>query len=65
MDRPVHAAFTIVRYARTRWIHGVKLGKLTVDKITTAHVLAVLVPHWTEKRETMRRVRQRIGTIMK
>ena len=42
-----------------------KLGKLTVDKITTAHVLAVLVPHWTEKRETMRRVRQRIGAIMK
>ena len=42
-----------------------KLGKLTVDKITTAHVLAVLVPHWSEKRETMRRVRQRIGAIMK
>jgi len=33
--------------------------------VTTADVLAVLTPIWTEKHETARRVRQRIGTIMK
>lgn len=42
-----------------------KLGRLTVDKITTAHVLSALMPIWNEKRETARRVRQRIGTVMK
>ena len=33
--------------------------------MTTADVLAVLMPIWTEKAETARRVRQRIGTVMK
>ena len=42
-----------------------KLGKLTVDKITTAHVLSALMPIWNEKRETAQRVRQRIGAVMK
>ena len=42
-----------------------KLGKLTVDTITTAHVLSALMPIWNEKRETARRVRQRIGAVMK
>ena len=42
-----------------------RLGRKPVNKITTSDVLAVLVPIWTEKRETARRVRQRIGAIMK
>lgn len=42
-----------------------KIGKLRVDEVTTADVLAVLMPIWTEKHETARRVRQRIGTVMK
>lgn len=42
-----------------------RLGKLKVADVTTADVLAVLAPIWTEKHETARRVRQRIGTVMK
>ena len=42
-----------------------QLGKKTVDAITTADVMAVLVPIWSTKRETARRVRQRIGAVMK
>ena len=42
-----------------------KLAKRRVSDITTADVMSVLLPHWNEKRETMRRVRQRISTVMK
>ena len=42
-----------------------RLGAKRVDTITTADVMAVLLPIWTAKAETARRVRQRIGTIMK
>ena len=42
-----------------------KLGRKGVDEITTADVMAVLLPHWHTKTETMRRVRQRIGAVMK
>ena len=42
-----------------------RIGKLKVSEVTTADVLAVLQPIWLEKPETARRVRQRIGTIMK
>lgn len=42
-----------------------RLGEMPVDRITTADVLAVLVPIWSTKRETARRVRQRIGAVMK
>ena len=41
------------------------LGRKRVDRITTADVMAVLVPHWHTRTETMRRVRQRIGAVMK
>lgn len=41
------------------------LGRKTVDTITTTDVMAVLVPIWSTKRETARRVRQRIGAVMK
>ena len=42
-----------------------RLGAKCVDTITTSDVMAVLVPIWTEKAETARRVRQRISAIMK
>ena len=42
-----------------------RLGKLRVGDISTADVMAVLLPIWNEKPETARRVRQRIGAIMK
>lgn len=41
------------------------VGSKTVDKITTADILAVLVPIWHTKPETARRVRQRISAIMR
>ena len=47
------------RYAMKR------LGNLPVDQITTADVMAVLTPIWISKRETARKVRQRIGAVMK
>ena len=42
-----------------------RIGKLKVSEVTTADVLAVLQAIWLEKPETARRVRQRIGTVMK
>ena len=42
-----------------------RLGRRRVDQISTADVMAVLIPHWHTKTETMRRVRQRIGAVMK
>ncbi len=42
-----------------------RLGRKGVDEITTADVMAVLIPHWHTRTETMRRVRQRIGAVMK
>ena len=41
------------------------LGSKPVDEITSADVLALLLPIWSTKRETARRVRQRIGQVMK
>ncbi len=40
-------------------------GKVKVSEVTPSDVLAALGPIWLEKPETARRVRQRIGTIMK
>ncbi|MCR9111652.1 MAG: Arm DNA-binding domain-containing protein [Rhodobacteraceae bacterium] len=42
-----------------------KIGARKVGDVTTGDVLAVLQPIWLEKPETARRVRQRIGTVMK
>ena len=59
---PKHAAqfiATLESYAFPR------LGGLRVADVSTADVLAVLSPIWLTKPETARRVRQRIGTVMK
>ena len=42
-----------------------RVGKLSVAAITTADVMAVLIPIWHEKPETARRVRQRVSTVLK
>ena len=42
-----------------------RIGDKRVSIITAADVLSVLFPIWNEKRETARRVRQRIGAVMK
>ena len=42
-----------------------KIGGMRVDRITAKDVMEVLLPIWSTKRETARRVRQRIGAVMK
>ena len=42
-----------------------RLGRKRVDQIATADAMAVLIPHWHSKNETIRRVRQCIGAVMK
>lgn len=42
-----------------------KIGAKRVSEITTADLLTILSPIWTVKAETARRVRQRIGTVLK
>ena len=41
------------------------LGDKTVDQITTSDVLGILLPIWSTKRETARRVRGRIAAVMR
>ena len=41
------------------------LARKRVDAVTTAGVMAVLLPIWSTKRVTAGRVRQRIGAVMK
>ena len=40
-----------------------QLGRKRVDRITTVNVMAVLLPHWATKRETMRHIKQRLSRI--
>ena len=42
-----------------------RLGERRVDSVTTGDVMAVLLPIWSTKRETARRLRHRIGAVMK
>ena len=42
-----------------------RLARKRVDAVTTADVMAVLLPIWSTKRVTAGRVRQRIGAVMK
>ena len=41
-----------------------QLGSKLVSEVTTADVLAVLLPHWHKRAETMRRVKQRLGAVL-
>ncbi len=42
-----------------------KIGHKPVDEITTADVMSIVAPIWTERAETAKRVRQRISVIMR
>lgn len=42
-----------------------RLGRKRVSDVDTADVMSVLLPIWSEKRVTKRRIRQRIGAVMK
>ena len=42
-----------------------RLGRMPVDTVSGADVMAVLPPIWTAKPETARRVRRRISAVMK
>ena len=42
-----------------------RIGRKQVSVITSADVMSVLLPIWTAKAETAKRVRQRIGAVMK
>lgn len=41
------------------------MGRVRISEVTTVDVLGVLAPIWLEKPETARRVRQRIGVVVK
>lgn len=41
------------------------IGHVQVSEVTTSDILSVLQPIWLTKAETARRVRQRVGTVMK
>jgi integrase len=58
---PLHAAqwpATLRRYASP------VIGKMPVADITTAHVMKILDPIWTEKTETAKRLRGRIEAVL-
>ena len=42
-----------------------EIGDMPISAILTSHMLRVLEPIWNEKRETARRVRQRMSRVMK
>ena len=42
-----------------------RIGGRSVDQVTTADVMAVLLPLWTRRHATARKLRQRIGAVMK
>ena len=66
MYRPNWSAKHAAEWLKTiRDYAGPAIGETRVDRITSAEVMAVLLPIWHEKPETARRVRQRIGTVMK
>ena len=42
-----------------------ELGRKRVEQVATADVMSVLLPHWSAKRETMRRIKQRLSRIFR
>ena len=60
-SNPKHAA----QWRNTLWTYAhPAIGQKPVDEITSADVMDVLEPIWTEKRETASRVRQRIEAVL-
>lgn len=52
------------RQSLERYAFG-RLGRLRLDDITTADIARVLLPIWHDKRETARKLRTRIGVVMR
>ena len=52
------------RASLSEYAYG-RIGDKGVDQVTTADVMAVVLPIWTSKHETAQRVRWRISAIMK
>ena len=50
---------SLQRYAYPR------IGSMPVDEITTANLVRVLIPIWHTKRETARKVKTRMGVVMR
>ena len=50
---------TVDQYAMPR------LGRRRIDQLNTADVMAVLLPEWQSKHETMKRLRQYLGAVFK
>ena len=42
-----------------------RIGRKPIDKVTAADLMSCLLPIWNEKRETARRLKQRIGAVLK
>ena len=74
------AAYAVLEMNRPRWKsekHGANwiqmlerhampiLGNMAVDRVDRTHVLSVLVPIWTTRQETARRIRQRLKAIFR
>ena len=59
---PKHAAQFLTTLEINVFPH---FGNLRISEVSSADVLAALTPIWNSKPETARRVRQRIGTVMK
>jgi len=61
-----HGSHTATDWRLTLRNHALpSLGTRPVNRISTADVMAILAPIWNEKRVTARKVRQRIGAVMR
>ena len=66
MHRSTWSAKHAVQWASTlRMYAHPRIGGKRVDRITSADVMGVLMPIWSAKHTTAKRVRERIGTVMK
>ncbi len=66
MHRTSWSAKHAAQWASTlrMYVHP-RIGGKRVDRITSADVMGVLMPIWSAKHTTAKRVRERIGTVMK
>lgn len=66
----LHAATWRGRNSEGAWRQSLRdytkaIARKRIDRISSADVMAVLTPIWNDKRATARRLRQRIGAVMK
>ena len=69
--RTVFAAHTPRQRSTQNWLQSLErhalphIGALPVDRISQADVLRILTPIWGTRRETARRVRRRVRTVLR